>query len=69
MADYPTRNEILTRLEVQIKESGRDATVKQMRIGLQVHFGKNLSNMKDLIREVRSWVVRKAPRSIRATEV
>ncbi len=60
MADYPTKNEIRARLEVQIKEAGRDATVKQMRLGLQAHFGKSLLNMKNLIREVRSWVVHKA---------
>eukprot|EP01084_Bolivina_argentea_P184372 317988_1 len=51
MADYPTKNEIRARLEVQIKEAGRDATVKQMRLGLQAHFGKSLLNMKNLIRE------------------
>ncbi len=60
MVDYPTKNEIIARLEVQIKEAERDATVKQMRLGLQEHFGKDLSNMKDLIREVRSCVVRKS---------
>ncbi len=54
MADYPTRNEIMARLEVQIKEAGHDSTIKQMRVGLQEHFGTDLSHMKDLIREVRS---------------
>ncbi len=67
MAEYPTKNEIMARLEVQMKGAGRDTTIKEMRLGLQEHFGKNLSNMKNLIREVRSWVVRKAQCGTRAT--
>ncbi len=60
MAEYPTKSEIMARLKVQMKGARRDTTVKQMRLALQEHFGKNLSNSKDLIREVRPWVVRTA---------